>query len=165
MGSDVMADLNVSLSQIQDGLAEWEDLDLNSVLDVADKDVESLSTMRDEYMARRKVLTSHVREFVEIIQSDKINSKACSEMVEKFKSEYDFLANLSKVSERSFADMYAKLRAISDPLPLFKQCVIVTERARVAIQEQEQLQRQQQQVPSSPLPSLKATREEVMTQM
>jgi hypothetical protein len=101
MSLNIKQETNLLLTQLNEAVEAYKESNFEKVLAKADENVKTLSERRSNYLSRRKGLTVLVRNFVKTLnETDTMPSKEASvELVEAFKREFDFLAELSKLSE------------------------------------------------------------------
>ena len=105
---------------------KWNDVGLGNLCTSMDDQVLRYTSLKEDYVARRKALTTKVRIFSKRYlqekdeQSNEIDAGElitnCKMIVETFKAEFDQLANLSKFAETAFFSAYKAIRDIPDPL-------------------------------------------------
>ena len=137
-------DVYIGIYNLKQAVVKWNEVSLTSLLSAWDEQAIKITENKEEYLAKKKSLASAVRSFsakyLSNISNDTSWQAECKELVETFKLTVDVLLKACKFSETSFLSTYKILNDVSDPVPLFEDCVSVCIRAQDALKKgQEQL--------------------------
>ncbi len=137
-------DVYIGIYNLQQAVVKWNEVSLTSLLSAWDEQAIKITENKEEYLTKKKSLASAVRSFsakyLSNISDDSSWQAECKELVETFKLTVDVLLKACKFSETSFLSTYKILNDVSDPVPLFEDCVSVCIRAQDALKKgQEQL--------------------------
>lgn len=116
-------DIYLSAYNLKEYADKWGEIDLPRLNMKWDEEAIQIATLKEEYFSRRKSLAKEVKSFnATYINSAEITTEIlssmkseCTNLIEKFKSEFDFLANAYKFSESAFLEVYKALRDAPDP--------------------------------------------------
>jgi hypothetical protein len=138
-------DVYIGIYNLKQAIVKWNEVSLTSLLSAWDEQTIKITENKEEYLTKKKSLASAVRSFsakyFSNISDDSSSWQSeCKELIETFKSTVDILLKACKFSETSFLSTYKILNDVSDPVPLFEDCVSVCIRAQDALKKgQEQL--------------------------
>ena len=109
----LIADTSLSVG---DCLKQWQEVNLVNLRYSLDEQAYLIAEAREEYVGRRKDLASKVRNFVTThVAGDAAEGSAvcdANNLIDAFKTEFDFLSKMCKLSEVSFLSLYKLLREV-----------------------------------------------------
>lgn len=143
-----VSDIYLTLYNLKEATTKWNDVSLTSLITVLDEQAVKISELKEEYVNRRKTLASNIRLFTskyiendsnDIIHYNNMKLEA-KQIIDLFKSSFDYLATSAKFSESSFLALYKLLRELQDPCILFEECTnIITKSQNSLKYAQEQI--------------------------
>jgi hypothetical protein len=114
-------EFTAGIDRINDFIIKWNPISFqNDVVRSWDEQAIKIAENREEYIQRRKILAKVVKSFKETIDNaTDINIETIqlegNSLIDKFKAEFDHLANDSKFSEGCFLATYKAMRDLPDP--------------------------------------------------
>lgn len=138
-----VSDIYLTLYNIKEANTKWKEVSLSELGTIWDEQALKITELKEEYVKRRKTLASSIREFTSKYIDNNIDNDMkndTKQIIELFKSNFDYLATSAKFSEAAFLSTYKLMREAQDPCILFDECTnIITSSQNSLKYAQEQI--------------------------
>jgi hypothetical protein len=130
---------------IRDTITIWRKINITHLQNQFHENVIEITEKREEYLKKRKLLASSLRKFTQEALHENTSlsiaeiQQECTQIIEKFKSDFDFLSSMCKQSERFYLDLYKILREATDPVIALSDSSVLSYQVVTTLQTTEDL--------------------------
>ena len=132
-----VSDIYLTLYNIKEANTKWKEVALSELGTAWDEQALKITELKEEYVKRRKTLATSIRGFTSKYidnNTDNDMKNDTKEIIELFKSNFDYLATSAKFSEAAFLSTYKLMREVQDPCNLFDECTnIITKSQNLSL--------------------------------
>lgn len=111
----------ISADVITDAIRAWTTLDLASLQKILDEKALELQDSQKSSLLGRKKLASKTKEFKKLADEERLVE--VNGLIKMYQGQIDDLTKKSKSIETVFYQIYRSLLDVTDPTPLFQQCI------------------------------------------
>lgn len=137
-----LGELHLQIFNLQQSCSLWARLSVETLKDRLDEQALKIADMKEGYVGRKKILAATMRTFSKkYFHSDAAEDLAgaselvgdCKQLVQAFKTDFDFLGEAAKFSEASFMSAYKAVHEMEDPHAVVTQCFATCIRSQDAL--------------------------------
>jgi myosin heavy subunit len=142
---ELVSEVTICLQDLHETIEIWREINLNRIQSDFPDNVILLTENREEYLKKRKLLISLIRNFTTSVLTDDTSltipeiQEQCRILVDQFKADFDNLSSMCKKTEGFYLELYKALREAPDPVMALSNSSMASHRVMTTLQEKQDL--------------------------